>query len=139
MKQIRLIRIAEYNNATFGILCIDEEPCFVTLEDAWRNNERMISCIPAGLYQLKYHKSPRFGRTYQVMNVPNRDHILIHSGNTHKNTNGCILVGMQYGKIENESAVLASRSAFLQFMDRMGNAPEAQLIIIDACNEGRVH
>ena len=73
------------------------------------------------------------------MDVPERDHILFHAGNTHKNTNGCILLGMQYGKLGYESAVLASRSAFLQFMDRMGNAPEAQLIVIDAYGGGRVH
>jgi hypothetical protein len=131
--------VSEYNGATLGVLCINDDPAFVTLEDAWRDNERMISCIPQGRYAVKLHRSPKFGTTYQVMDVPQRDHILIHAGNTHKNTNGCILLGMQYGKIEHESAVLASRSAFLQFMDRMGNAPEAQLIIIDAYGGGRVH
>ena len=139
MIYLRLVRVSEFNGATLGVLCINDEPCFVTLEDAWRNNERMVSCIPQGKYKVKLHRSPKFGTTYQVMGVPERDHILFHAGNTHKNTNGCILLGMQYGKLGHESAVLASRSAFVQFMDRMGNAPEAQLIVIDAYGGGRVH
>jgi hypothetical protein len=139
MRQLRLVRVSEYNGATCGVLTIDDSPEFVTLEDAWRDNERLISCIPQGRYKVKLHRSPKFGLTYQVMDVPERSQILFHSGNTHKDTHGCILLGMQYGKIGSESAILASRSAFLKFMDLMGNTPEAQLIVIDAYGGGRVH
>jgi hypothetical protein len=139
MKQLRLVRVSEHNGATCGVLVIDDSPEFVTLEDAWRDNERLISCIPQGRYKIKLHRSPKFGLTYQVMDVPQRSHILFHAGNTHKNTHGCILLGMQYGRIGTESAILASRSAFLKFMDLMGNTPEAQLIVIDAYGGGRVH
>jgi hypothetical protein len=138
MKAIRLTRISEFNDATFGVLCIDNEPCFVTLEDLWRDNEKMVSCIPAGSYKLALNNSRRFGKTYQVCNVPNRDHILIHAGNTHKNTHGCILVGMQYGKLEKESAVLASKSAFMQFMTKMSDVSEADLLIVNAFGNGRL-
>jgi hypothetical protein len=139
MKTLRLVRVTEYNNATLGVLCIDEAPECVTLEDVWRNNEKSISCIPVGRYPLKLHRSPKFGLVYRVENVPERSDILIHAGNTHKDTHGCILLGMQYGKLGTESAVLASKSAFLQFMDRMGNTPDATLIVIDAYGGGRVH
>lgn len=139
MRQLRLVRVSEYNGATCGVLVIDDSPEFVTLEDAWRDNERLISCIPQGRYKIKLHRSPKFGLTYQVMDVPERSHILFHAGNTHKDTHGCILLGMQYGRIGSESAILASRSAFLKFMDLMGNTPEAQLIVIDAYGGGRVH
>lgn len=139
MKHLRLVRVTEYNGATMGVLCIDGSPEVVTLEDAWRDNEKQISCIPVGRYKLKLHRSPRFGLTYQVMDVPERSHILIHAGNTHKDTHGCILLGLQYGKSGNETAILASKSAFLKFMELMGNTPEAELIIIDAYGGGRVH
>lgn len=139
MKQLRLIRVTEHNGATFGVLCIDDAPEFVTLEDAWRDNESNISCIPQGRYKIVRYKSPKFGLVYKVCDVPEREHILIHAGNTHKDTHGCILLGMQYGKLGPESAVLASRSAFLQFMEKMQDTPEAQLIIIDAYGGGRVH
>lgn len=139
MKQLRLTRVSEHNQSTMGVLCIDNAPMFVTLEDAWRDNEKMVSCIPTGIYQVRLYKSPRFGTTYQVMNVEDRSHILFHAGNTHKDTHGCILLGMQFGRIRGESAILASRSAFLQFMDVMENTPEARLTIVDACGEGRLH
>jgi hypothetical protein len=76
---------------------------------------------------------------YRVEDVPQRSDILIHAGNTHKDTHGCILLGMQFGKLGNDSAILASRSALLQFMEKMGNTPEAQLVVIDAYGGGRVH
>jgi hypothetical protein len=134
-----LIRVTEHAGATFGVLCIDEAPEFLTVEDAWRSNETKVSCIPIGRYKIIRHKSPRFGNVYKVLDVPEREHILIHAGNTHRDTEGCILLGMQYGKIGSDSAILASRSAFLQFMKLMENTPEAQLLIIDAYGGGRVH
>lgn len=139
MKLLRLVRVTEHNGATMGVLCIDGSPEVITLEDAWRDNEKMISCIPIGRYKIKLHKSPKFGITYKVMDVPERSEILIHAGNTHKDTHGCILVGLQFGKVGTEPAILASKSAFLKFMELMGNAPEAELIVIDAYGGGRVH
>ena len=139
MKRLRLVRVSEHNGATMGVLCVDDVPEFVTLEDAWRDNERMISCIPVGRYKVAPRNSPKFGRTYQVENVPERSHILFHAGNTHKDTHGCILLGMQFGVIGSESAILASRSAFNRFMDLMAGTPEAELIIIDSYGGGRVH
>lgn len=137
--KLRLVRVSEYNGATLGVLCLNDMPEFVTLEDAWRANEQMISCIPVGRYKVLPRNSPKFGRTWQVMDVPERDHILFHAGNTHKNTNGCILLGMQFGTIENQSAILASKSAVNRFMSLMAGIPEAELIIIDAYGGGRVH
>lgn len=139
MKRLRLVRVSEYNGATMGVLCIDDMPEFVTLEEAWRDNERKISCIPVGRYKIKPRNSPSRGRVYEVVNVPERSHILIHAGNTHKDTEGCILLGMQFGSIENESAILASRSAMQRFMAIMAGTPEAELVIIDSYGGGRVH
>ncbi len=139
MRRLRLVRVSEYNGATMGVLCIDDAPEFVTLEEAWRDNERKISCIPVGRYKIKPRNSPSRGRVYEVVNVPERSHILIHAGNTHKDTEGCILLGMQFGSIENESAILASRSAMQRFMAIMAGTPEAELVIIDSYGGGRVH
>ena len=139
MKQLRLVRVSEHDGATLGVLCIDDVPEFVTLEDAWRDNERQISCIPVGRYKLKPKVSPKFGSTWQVMDVPERDHILFHAGNTHKDTHGCILLGLQFGRLGTETAILASRSAFLQFLQKMSPDKEAQLIVIDAYGGGWVH
>jgi hypothetical protein len=139
MKQLRLVRVTEHNGATMGVLCIDDVPEFVTLEDAWRDNERQISCIPVGRYTIKPKISPKFGNTWEVMNVPERSQILFHAGNTHKDTHGCILLGLQFGKLGNETAILASRSAFLQFLQKMADVKESELLVIDAYGGGRVH
>lgn len=130
MKQLRLIRVTEHNGATFGVLCIDDRPMFVTLEDAWRDNERMVSCIPKGTYTIRRHTSPKFGKVFKVLDVPDRSEILIHAGNTHKDTHGCILLGLMYGTVGTESAILSSRAALANFMTAMLEVEEAQLEIV---------
>jgi len=138
MKHLRLVRVTEYNGATLGVLTIDESPEMMTLEDPWHLNERNISCIPEGRYTIVPHKSPKFGSTYLVENVTERSHILIHAGNTAKDTSGCILVGLQFGELNNQPAVLASRSAFLKFMELM-DGEDGELVVIKAFGGGRVH
>ena len=138
MRHLRLVRVTEYNGATLGVLTIDESPEMMTLEDPWHLNERNISCIPEGRYTIVPHKSPKFGSTYLVENVTERSHILIHAGNTAKDTSGCILVGLQFGELNNEPAVLASRSAFLKFMGLM-DGEDGELVVIKAFGGGRVH
>lgn len=75
---------------------------FFTLELADRQNKRSISCIPAGVYIVKKRKSLRFGNHFHVLNVPYREFILIHVGNTYKNTDGCILVGSGLANIDTD-------------------------------------
>lgn len=67
---------------------------FATLELAWRNNQRKVSCIPKGTYTCVVRNSPKYGNHWHVTNVPNRDLILIHHGNYHTDILGCILVGL---------------------------------------------
>ena len=138
MKYLRLVRVTEYNGATLGVLTIDDSPEMVTLEDPWNLNERNVSCIPEGRYNITPHNSPKLGKTYLVEDVPERSHILVHAGNTSKDTHGCILVGLQFGELNNQPAVLASRSAFIKFLELMADE-EGELLIINAYGGGRVH
>jgi hypothetical protein len=46
---------------------------------------------------------------------------------------------MQFGDIGEDQAILASRSAFNNFMRLMNGLSEAELLIIDAYGGGRVH
>jgi hypothetical protein len=68
-----------------------------TLMLGWHNNQRRISHIPEGVYEVVRHQSPRFGDCFLVKDVPGRDHILFHKGNYHRDTLGCILVGEYRG------------------------------------------
>ena len=70
---------------------------FKTLELAWRDNSRRISCIPEGSYLCQRYTSAKYPDVWQIMYVPNRDKILIHCGNYSKtDTLGCILVGKDH-------------------------------------------
>jgi hypothetical protein len=90
-----------------------------TLELPWKNNLPGASCIPPGTYPVVLAWSNRFARLMpRLINVPGRDGILIHSGNTKADTEGCILLGtaMTVG------GVSYSRMAFAKFFSWLGVA-----------------
>lgn len=66
-----------------------------TLELPWLENKKAVSCIPVGEYLMVWGWSPRFRRNFWRIGVPGRTGILIHKGNTLKDTSGCILVGTE--------------------------------------------
>lgn len=75
---------------------------FRTLELGWHDNEKRISCIPKGTYDVVKRVSPKYGEHFHVLNVPNRDMILIHHGNFHTDILGCILVGLKHVDINGD-------------------------------------
>ena len=92
-----IIRDTFTKESTIGKLFINGESFCDTLENPYINNERNISCIPEGQYKVRL-RLPRESATRDylhllVQDVPNRDYILFHRGNTAKDTSGCILVG----------------------------------------------
>jgi len=89
---------------------------FSTLELPFKNNERRVSCIPTGVYQLRRWFSVRFGACFVLFHVANRDGILIHQGNFNSQTKGCILVGHGYSDINGDFQidVLNSKRAMSQ-------------------------
>ena len=92
-----LIRDTFTEESTIGELFLNGERFCDTLELPYRDNQRSISCIPAGEYKVRL-RLPRESATRNyihliVKDVPNRSHILFHIGNTAKDTRGCILVG----------------------------------------------
>ena len=98
MINLLLIRNTFSKESTVGELFINGERICDTLENTWQDNQRNISCIPEGVYPVRL-RLPResASRDYLhllVQEVPNRDWILFHRGNTAKDTSGCILVGL---------------------------------------------
>lgn len=85
--------VSQGDYGTYGMLIADDTVIAHTCEDAWEDNARMVSCIPAGTYKCVRRESPKYGHHWHVLGVPKRDLILIHAGNTPEDTNGCILVG----------------------------------------------
>ena len=104
-----------------------------TLEDSWHDNARNVSCIPEGTYLCPIAYSNRFQRLMpRLLDVPGRSGILIHSGNTEANTEGCILVG----RSATGSAVYDSRGAFALFFDWLSKAWSTQPVWITIAHEG---
>lgn len=101
-----LIRLSDDGKQTLGLLQFFEKEDKIaeckTLELPWRDNQRNISCIPRGDYNVRKHYSPRFGYTFWLTNVPNRSEILIHQGNFNRQTQGCILVGSNFLDIDGD-------------------------------------
>lgn len=109
MKKIILKRIVKSERGTFGVLIGQKGlPLCVTLEDPWNNNEKNISCIPEGTYRVKPHRGKKYKDTWILQNVPDRSAILIHTGNSQADTQGCILVGRSF----NAHTIRDSRNAF---------------------------
>lgn len=92
-----------------------------TLEDAWINNQRMVSCIPVGDYVCVPRRFHRGGYdAWEVSNVPGRTQILIHKGNVATDVTGCILVGSRVGVLAGNVAVLESSAAFNRLYQLVG-------------------
>jgi hypothetical protein len=93
-----LIRDTFTKESTIGELFLNGERMCDTLENPYINNEKNISCIPEGAYKVRLRLARESAtRDYLhllVEDVPNRNWILFHRGNSAKDTSGCILVGL---------------------------------------------
>ncbi|MBK7426518.1 MAG: hypothetical protein IPI60_05520 [Saprospiraceae bacterium] len=80
-----------FPEATNGQLYEESRMISNTIELPWLANKRRISCIPEGRYQLVKRYSRRFKWHIELLNVPNRDLILMHAANdARKELLGCI-------------------------------------------------
>lgn len=115
--KIRLHRKYRKKGYTIGILYVDEKRICETLEDEDRGLTESMpldeikakkvygkTAIPTGCYQITVTYSPRFKKMLPLLNsVPGYSGVRIHSGNTAKDTEGCILCGRntEVGKVTN--------------------------------------
>lgn len=98
MTHVTVTRCVMSDQGTFGVLTIDDDPlptCF-TCERPWKNNQRKISCIPAGTYQCIAFKSPKHGNVWLLKNVSDRDMIEIHAANRPSELEGCLAPGRSF-------------------------------------------
>ena len=117
--KLRLERKYFKETYTIGNLYINGSLFSNTLEDKNRdvnkngkfdNGETKIygeTCIPFGTYKIILTISPKFKRELpRLLNVPSFEGVLIHKGNTAKDSAGCILVGenKETGKVLNSTS-----------------------------------
>lgn len=128
---ITLTREKSEDYGTFGSIVMPSGKLLYTLELPWKDNKVRESCIPAKSYSCKIVKSARFGYVYGVCNVPNRSAILIHKGNYggditkgyKSDIQGCILLGLDKGKLSGQPVVTNSKIAFDIFMAELNQQP----------------
>ena len=101
--KLELKRLKFGEDYTIGRLTLDGRFLCYTLEDkvrevigepvaAWKVQDK--TAIPVGVYPVIITMSARFKiRLPLLMDVPGFSGIRIHTGNTSKDTEGCILVG----------------------------------------------
>lgn len=92
--RVTLERTYSSDAGTFGKLMLGDEMLCYTLERLWQGNKSNESCIPEGVYKCIPHNGEHFKQVWEVTGVKDRKAILIHAGNTLKDTHGCILVGL---------------------------------------------
>jgi hypothetical protein len=126
---ITLKRLSDDGVQTLGILTNVTGKVYHTLELSWRNNQRQRSCIPKGVYKVRKRTSVKYGEHFHVLNVPNRDFVLIHHGNYHTDILGCILVGKGLLDINKDGRldVTSSKQAMKEILTVMPN--EFELLI----------
>ncbi len=98
--KLRIERRVKGDAYTIGTLYVNGERFCDTLEDRVRDlagGERKVpgeTAIPEGRYKVIVNRSPKFGRDLpRLLDVPMFEGVLIHRGNTDKDSSGCILVG----------------------------------------------
>lgn len=123
-----LIRDTFTDKSTLGKLYLNGEFYGHTLELAWKDNQKRASCIPKGVYEVKKRHTEKSKYKYEhlhILDVPDRELILMHIGNYPKNSKGCILVGNTRAL----NFVGESRKAFYKLMYDLGSFEEIELII----------
>lgn len=104
------------------------------LEDKYRGdnlyeNKKVYgkTAIPCGIYKVILTKSNRFGIiTPEILKVPFFEGIRIHSGNTDKDTDGCLLVGKKLPEI---NFIKDSRKTFKELMAKLKGQEDIQIEI----------
>ena len=87
---LTLVRYTRTDEAILGSLYLNGAFVCYTLENA-------AKAIPCGMYTVQNSKSPKFKRELPLLHnaqVPASRGIRIHVGNTAKDSQGCVLVGM---------------------------------------------
>lgn len=127
--QIQIKRHFKGPQYTVGRLFVDGIYECDTLEDTVRPDGVKIAgqtAIPAGTYKVTITYSPRFKKMLPLLhNVPNFTGVRIHTGNTHEDTDGCILVG--YNRVKGR--VCDSRAAFRRLFAKLETVTQIEIKI----------
>lgn len=105
--KVELKRIYKCDKQVLGIMTLFDDLSFPyyevrTLELPDKENQKEISCIPCGEYEVVKRYSEKYKDHFHILNVPNRDYILIHNANFVRQLKGCIAVGFSHSDIDGD-------------------------------------
>jgi hypothetical protein len=131
MRIVTLTRTKTGSDGTFGYLETDSGLQMRSGELPWKNNQRFVSCIPAGSYDCVWAFSQKHGWVYHVIRVPGRTDVEIHPANfcgdiakgRRSELQGCIALGLNVAPMNGQTALLSSREAFKRFYADLQQAP----------------
>lgn len=93
------------------------------LSEILEKKVKAATAIPEGRYQVIVTYSNRFKRLLPILlNVPGYEGIRIHPGNSHLNTEGCLLPGMSYLSEDGDYRVVSSVIAFDKIFAKINKA-----------------
>ena len=97
-----------YEDHTRGVLIAKDDDgnivlSCVVLELPWKDNERIVSCIPEGMYLVRRRWTAKFKGHYHLQNVPDRTYILQHPGNYTSDIKGCQLPGLEIKHLNSDA------------------------------------
>lgn len=124
--EILLIRKGFTPDATEGDLYIDNKLECHTLEDCVREVKVFgKTAIPCGRYRVVLDQSTRFHQVMpHILEVPGFEGVRIHWGNKPQDTEGCILVGSDQGKLT-DAWIGNSKIAYQKLMAKLLDATAA--------------
>ena len=137
--KLELIRIANRPTYCIGKLYIDGVWFCDTIEDTDRGlNDSMSvdeilkkkikgeTAIPTGIYKIEITYSPKYKRMMPLLiGVKGYSGVRIHSGNTSKDTEGCLLVGRN----TKVGMVTDSRNTYQRLFAKLQNAKDITIEI----------
>jgi|TARA_R110000787_G_scaffold217275_1_gene326121 hypothetical protein len=138
--KLQVLRFSSGSDSTNGLLLdVTEGVKFLayTLEDEYRKEKKSKETrIPAGTYEIKLRDEGGFHQKYSkrypnmhrgmlhIIDVPNFEYILIHTGNTDEHTAGCLLVGdsQQNNQVTKDGFIGSSNNAYKRIYPSIAKA-----------------
>lgn len=131
--KIEVRRLYLRDTWTIGEVFVDgAHECFSLEDRANYPGEDKVpgeTAIPCGTFRIEWRASPHFGKSMPYLtHVPNFYGVMIHPGNTPKDTRGCLLVG-KYADLS-AGRVLESKLAFESLCAKMKKSTGVVEVIV---------
>lgn len=125
---LTVLRYLDDGESTLGLLFLHKKFFAYILEDTFRREKIAGETrIPEGIYPLdfnvnlspltrQYRRSrPWFDYHLEIKNIPGYSNVYLHVGNTHKDTEGCLLIADGIDAASTSKMITYSRKAYERF------------------------